>query len=91
MLIQVLCNRFDRIASYIEDEEVHFVLMQNGVYMLPQLLESVSAHRIVVLNTDWVASGLAHQGLMKDKQVHTISNAQWVGLCAEHKNVVTVQ
>lgn len=95
MLVQVLSNRFDLIAPYIDDEEVEFVLLQNGVYLVPQILATISSNRVKVLNTDWLASGLTEHltenDLPKDKHVQTINHTQWVSLCAEHHAVITVQ
>lgn len=91
MLLQVFANKPMSIAQYIEDDDVNILLLQEGVYLLPQLLQLVSSHRLFVLESDWLASGLAHQSMFKDKRVNLINPAQWVALTAEHFNVVTVQ
>jgi sulfur relay protein TusB/DsrH len=91
MLLQVLANKPTSIAQYIEDDDINILLLQEGVYLLPQLLHQISAHRLFVLEHDWLASGLAHQSIFKNKRVNLISPAQWVAMTAEHFNVVTIQ
>lgn len=95
MLIQVMSNRLDQVRAYIEDESIHFVLLQNGVYLLPKLLTLVSPHRVNVLDTDWHAAGLGAQFIdhpgINNKHVNYISHTQWVVLCAEHTPVMTLQ
>ncbi|WP_371193049.1 hypothetical protein [Glaciecola sp. SC05] len=95
MLIQVMCNKLDQVTAYIDDESIHFVLLQNGVYLLPRLLTLVSPHRIKVLDVDWRAAGLDAQfndhPAINNKHVNYISHTQWVVLCAEHTPVMTLQ
>lgn len=89
MLIQVLCNRYDLVESYIGDDDIQFILLQNGVYLMPTLLACMPLKQIKVLESDWLASGLGQQLSVADEQL--VSAAQWVALCAEHNNVVTIQ
>lgn len=91
MLIQVLSNRYDMIRPYLEHEQIQFVLLQDGVYLLPQLLEAVSPDRVGVLEADWRASGMANQLTNTDALANLITHAQWVELCLAHNNVMTIQ
>jgi sulfur transfer complex TusBCD TusB component (DsrH family) len=99
MLIQVLSKRFDLVEPYINSADTHFVLLQEGVYLLPQLMSMLEKQpfpsTISILENDWLVSGLAHQksfnSYLGAENVDIISNETWVALCAEHLNVMTVQ
>jgi sulfur transfer complex TusBCD TusB component (DsrH family) len=90
MLLQVLSNNALSLQPYIEDPDITIVLLQDGVYLLPELIQQIPANRLFVLESDWLASGLAQINLHELK-VNLISAEQWVNMAAEHFNILTLQ
>jgi sulfur transfer complex TusBCD TusB component (DsrH family) len=90
MLLQVLHNNAENMQHYIDDTDVTIVLLQEGVYLLPQLIGKVPEGRLFVLESDWLASGLEHQ-ITNEHALNLISPTQWVAMAAEHFNVLTLQ
>ena len=95
MLIQVFSQRFELTSPYLQSKNSVFLLMQDGVYILPHLLslidESESRRKVFVLDTDLAASGLAHQAILKDKAFTEINADKWIALCVDYHNIITVQ
>jgi sulfur transfer complex TusBCD TusB component (DsrH family) len=95
MLVQILCHRFELVEPYLGASQVSFMLLQEGVYVLPTLLKHSSQSPIAILESDWMASGLAHEPVyseaLQNNYVRLVSAEQWVTLCAQHLNVVTLQ
>ena len=75
------------------------MLLQNGVYLLPSLMkakaQSNSEISVAVLESDWLASGLAEQALYNQYLGHTsvilVNHDAWVALCTKHSTIMTLQ
>jgi len=101
MLIQLLTHDVKRLENILvkhqsNDATVVIVLLQNGVYAAQTCLSRYPnaryCTRYYALESDWMAAGLNSIISASDTcKPRLISPEEWVGLCAEHHPIITIQ
>lgn len=84
MLLQLMINNSDVLLNYPTTKQI--LLMQDAMYIKPEVLSMHTNKSFYALKSDWLAAGLPD-----NHTVQLISTKQWVSLCAEHPPVLTIQ
>ncbi|MFC3121752.1 hypothetical protein [Agaribacter flavus] len=100
MLIQLLKKDYADLFP-LADKISQIILLQNGVYALPALLDErkLSNTAIGILASDWVVSGLPDDFVQQNNDtpessrsaIKLISENEWVELCIKHRPILTFQ